>query len=289
MTWTPQSFETLAGQGRQALDEGDASRAVALLAEALGLWRGRALDGVPPSDLVLAEASRLEESRLDVLELRITADLRCGRAGQLVSELRRLISEHPIREGLWVLLLEALDLAGRRAEAIAAFSEARSAISDELGVDPGPELRRIYQRLLAADRSGTEAADGAGEAEAPGARAGAEAAGRAERDPEAGLADADAAAGTGGASEPGGPAQLPADVADFTGRQEHLLRLRQMLTPASSAANPAAVNIAGGGRHAGPGQDRAGRARGACAAPEVPRRPVVREPAGGQPAAGQAR
>ena len=160
-----QSFETLAGQGRQALDEGDASRAVALLAEALGLWRGRALDGVPPSDLVLAEASRLEESRLDVLELRITADLRCGRAGQLVSELRRLISEHPIREGLWVLLLEALDLAGRRAEAIAAFSEARSAISDELGVDPGPELRRIYQRLLAADRAEPEAADGPGEAE----------------------------------------------------------------------------------------------------------------------------
>ena len=248
-----QSFGTLADQGRQALDEGDASRAVALLAEALGLWRGRALDGVPPSDLVLAEASRLEESRLDVLELRITADLRCGRAGQLVSELRRLISEHPIREGLWVLLLEALDLAGRRAEAIAAFSEARSAISDELGVDPGPELRRIYQRLLAADRAESDAADGSGEAEAPGARAGAETAGRADRDPDARLADADAdatpataaAAGAGGPSEPGGPAQLPADVADFTGRQEHLLRLRQMLTPVSSAANPAAVNIAG--------------------------------------------
>ncbi|MGH3404852.1 MAG: AfsR/SARP family transcriptional regulator [Streptosporangiaceae bacterium] len=242
-----QSFETLAVQGRQALDEGDASRAVALLAEALGLWRGRALDGVPQSDLVLAEASRLEESRLDVLELRITADLRCGRAGQLVSELRRLISEHPIREGLWVLLLEALDLAGRRAEAIAAFSEARSAISDELGVDPGPELRRIYQRLLAADQAEPEASDGSGQPAAPGLRPGAEAAARAERDPDAGLvADADtAAAGAGGASEPGGPAQLPADVADFTGREEHLLRLRQMLTPATSAANPAAVNIAG--------------------------------------------
>ncbi len=164
-----------------------------------------------------------------------------------MSELRRLISEHSIREGLWVLLLEALDLAGRRAEAIAAFGEARSAISDELGVDPGPELRRIYQRLLAADRAESDAADGPGEAELPGERAGAEAAGRAERDPDAGLADAAAVAvaGAGGASEPGGPGQLPADVADFTGRHEHLLRLRQMLTPASSAANPAAVNIAG--------------------------------------------
>jgi DNA-binding SARP family transcriptional activator len=242
-----QSFDTLAGQGRQALDQGDASRAVALLAEALGLWRGRALDGVPPSDLVLAEASRLEESRLDVLELRIMADLRCGRAGQLVSELRRLISEHPIREGLWVLLLEALDLAGRRAEAIAAFSEARSAISEELGVDPGPELRGIYQRLLAADRPEPEAADdSSGEAEPHGAHAGAEAADGAQRDPDAGSAEAaEAAASAAGAGEPSGPGQLPADVADFTGRQEHLRRLRQMLTPARSAANPAAVNIAG--------------------------------------------
>jgi DNA-binding SARP family transcriptional activator len=233
-----QSFETLAGQGRQALDEGDASRAVALLAEALGLWRGRPLDGVPPSDLVLAETDRLEESRLDVLELRIMADLRCGRAGQLVSGLRRLISEHPIREGLWVLLLEALDLAGRRAEAIAAFSEARSAISEELGVDPGPELRGVYQRLLAADRPEPEAGDDSGAAAPDGAHAGAEA--------DAGSAEAAAApAGAAGAGEPGGPAQLPADVADFTGRQGHLLRLRQMLTPARSAANPAAVNIAG--------------------------------------------
>ena len=242
-----QSFDTLAGQGRQALDQGDASRAVALLAEALGLWRGRALDGVPPSDLVLAETSRLEESRLDVLELRIMADLRCGRAGQLVSELRRLISEHPIREGLWVLLLEALDLAGRRAEAIAAFSEARSAISEELGVDPGPELRGIYQRLLAADRPEPEAADdSSGEAEPHGAHAGAEAADGAQRDPDAGSAEAaEAAASAAGAGEPSGPGQLPADVADFTGRQEHLRRLRQMLTPARSAANPAAVNIAG--------------------------------------------
>ena len=242
-----QSFDTLAGQGRQALDQGDASRAVALLSDALGLWRGRALDGVPPSDLVLAETSRLEESRLDVLELRIMADLRCGRAGQLVSELRRLISEHPIREGLWVLLLEALDLAGRRAEAIAAFSEARSAISEELGVDPGPELRGIYQHLLAADRPEPEAADGSsGEAEPHGAHAAAEAADGAQRDPDAGSAEAaEASASAAGAGEPSGPGQLPADVADFTGRQEHLRRLRQMLTPARSAANPAAVNIAG--------------------------------------------
>jgi len=273
-----QSFEHLAAQGRQALDEGDATRATGVLAEALGLWRGRALDGVPQTDLVLAEASRLEESRLHVLELRITADLRCGRAAQLVSELRRLISEHPIREGLWVLLLEALDLAGRRAEAIAAFSEARKAIAEELGVEPGPELRRLYQRLLQTDNADSPdiadsaaeppgaaataapaAAPGAGQADradtdtgtgtGTGTDTNAAAPGRADADQEASGADgpeADGpeAAGTGG-TEPEVPAQLPADVADFTGRHEHLVRLRQMLAPVISPANPAAVNIAG--------------------------------------------
>jgi DNA-binding SARP family transcriptional activator len=239
-----QSFGTLSGQGRQALDEGDAPRAVTLLAEALGLWRGRAMDGVPPSDLVLAESSRLEEARLHILELRITADLRCGRAAQLVSELRRLISEHPIREGLWVLLLEALDLAGRRAEAIAAFSEARAAIGEELGVDPGPELQRIYGRLLAADRAAAAGTPEAAAADAiTGPHAGiASGTGDEPTAPDSRAGGEPATPATGGAAEPDIPSQLPADVADFTGRREHLLRLRQMLTP---AANPAAVNIAG--------------------------------------------
>jgi len=255
-----QSFEALAGQGRQALDEGDAARAVTLLSEALGLWRGRALDGVPSSDLVSAEASRLEETRLHVLELRITADLRSGRAGQLVSELRRLISEHPIREGLWVLLMEALDQAGRRAEAIAGYSEARAAISGELGVEPGPELRRIYGRLLAADRaaepeSPEAGASGAGGIGAKGVGQGSEAGPGAADATEATEASAavvtsetSVASATAGASEtaePDVPAQLPADVADFTGRKEHLLKLRQLLTPSATSANPAAVNIAG--------------------------------------------
>ena len=91
-------------------------------------------------------------------------------------------------------------------------------------MDPGPELRGIYQRLLAADRPEPEAADGSsGEAEPHGAHAAAEAADGAQRDPDAGSAEAaEAAASAAGAGEPSGPGQLPADVADFTGRQEHL-------------------------------------------------------------------
>ena len=101
--------------------------------------------------LVTAEADRLEESRLSALELRIEADLGCGRHAQLVPELRRLLSDHPLREGLWALLIRALDGAGRHAEALAAYGQAREVIADELGVDPGPELQRLYQAMLTAD------------------------------------------------------------------------------------------------------------------------------------------
>ena len=109
---------------------------------------------VPPSELMTAEADRLEESRLAALELRITADLRGGRAAQLVPELRRPALRSSAPRGAVGPAAAALDPAGRRAEAVAAYGEARPVITDELGVDPGPELRRLYQRLLAADRPG---------------------------------------------------------------------------------------------------------------------------------------
>ena len=142
------------GPGRGRLPR----RAADVLAEALGLWRGRALADVPPSALVTAEADRLEESRLTALELRIEADLGCGLHAQLVPELRRLLSDQPLREGLWGLLIRALDGAGRHAEALAAYGQAREVIADELGVDPGPELQRLYQAMLTADAAPVAAA-----------------------------------------------------------------------------------------------------------------------------------
>jgi DNA-binding SARP family transcriptional activator len=135
-------FEALAGQGRQALSAGNFGRAAEVLAEALALWRGPALADVPASELVTAEAARLEESRLTALELRIEADIGCGQHAELVPELRRLVSDHPLREGLWSLLIRALDAAGRRAEALEAYAQARVVIADELGVDPGHAHRR---------------------------------------------------------------------------------------------------------------------------------------------------
>jgi DNA-binding SARP family transcriptional activator/Tfp pilus assembly protein PilF len=229
------SFETLAGQGRRALAERDPRRAADTLAEALALWRGRALADVPPSALVTAEADRLEESRLTALELRIEADLGCGLHAPLVPELRRMLSDQPLREGLWALLIRALDGAGRHAEALAAYGQAREVIADELGVDPGPELQRLYQAILTADAAPVRqpvAAEGAAGVSVPPARQ-----------------PADAAARRAGprSSSQRGPAQLPADVADFTGREAHLEQLRRTVSDARRRDNPAvAVAVVAG-------------------------------------------
>jgi DNA-binding SARP family transcriptional activator/Tfp pilus assembly protein PilF len=222
-------FEALAGQGRRALADGDPPAAAEALAEALGLWRGRALADVPASALVTAEADRLEESRLTALELRIEADMACGLHTQLVPELRRLLSDQPLRERLWGLLIRALDGAARHAEALAAYGQAREVISDELGVDPGPELQRLYQALLTADSAAPAAgrepeAAGAQQAPVPFAREPADAGGRRQ--------------GPGSPSRRA-PAQLPADVADFTGRGADLEQLRAAVSGARRQENPA--------------------------------------------------
>jgi DNA-binding SARP family transcriptional activator len=219
-------FEELAGQGRRAMAAGDFQRAAGVLAEALGLWRGRALADVPSSTLVAAEAGRLEESRLAALELRIEADVGCGLHAQLVPELHRLLSDQPLREGLWSLLIRALDGAGRHAEALAAYGQARQVIADELGVDPGPELQRLYQAMLTADRIPRRPPAAA--RAAPSARSPAP--------------DTSARKARAGSSRRV-PAQLPADVPDFTGRDAPLTRLRGLVAEARSKDNPA-VTIA---------------------------------------------
>ena len=222
-------FESAVRRGRQALAEGQAEQASAVLAEALALWHGAAMADVPPSDLITAESDRLEESRLAALELRITADLRGGEAAPLVPELRRLLSEHPLREGLWTLLLLALEDTGRRAEAIAAYGDARRVIADELGVNPGPELRQLYQKLLAADAD-ADTAPGVNTRVAPAPES---------PRPASSVARVAAAAAT---APP--PAQLPADIADFTGRGSHLAQLRGLLTRSPGTDSPSALTIA---------------------------------------------
>ena len=146
-----QLFETLVDDGRRALAAGDPATAASQLAEALALWRGSPLADVPATPLVEAAAERLEDLRLDAGELRITAELDCGNHAQVIPELRRLLADHSLRENLWLLLMRALDGAGLHAEALDAYGQARTAISEELGVDPGRELRQAYAGMLAKD------------------------------------------------------------------------------------------------------------------------------------------
>jgi DNA-binding SARP family transcriptional activator/transcriptional regulator with XRE-family HTH domain len=154
-------FEAMVRDSRRELSAGEPERAASQLAEALALWRGSPLADVPRSALVEAEADRLAELKLDAVELRVIAELACGSHAQVIPELRRVLADNPLREGLWLLLMRALVSSGRHAEALDVYGRARAVISDELGVDPGAELRRFYAQMLAAsddDSSGHAAA-----------------------------------------------------------------------------------------------------------------------------------
>ncbi|MFF3640705.1 ATP-binding protein [Streptomyces sp. NPDC002564] len=138
-------FERLAREGRRALGAGDHARAAALLREGLGLWRGAALADLPATP---PRATRLEELRLAAVQDRIEADLALGGGADLVPELRELLAGHPLSERLHGQLMRALHAAGRPAEALTAYEDARRTLADELGADPSPELAALHRELL---------------------------------------------------------------------------------------------------------------------------------------------
>jgi DNA-binding SARP family transcriptional activator len=108
------------------------------LREALGLWRGRALADLAFEASVALELERLEDLRLLALEDRVEADLALGRDSELVAELHALIAERPLRERMRAQLMLALYRSGRQAEALEAYRDARRALVEELGIEPGP-------------------------------------------------------------------------------------------------------------------------------------------------------
>jgi DNA-binding SARP family transcriptional activator/DNA-binding beta-propeller fold protein YncE len=140
-------FEQLANEGRQLLDEGEAEGAAERLRAALALWRGRALDDLAYEPFAQA-IRRLEELRLQTLEDRIDADLALGRHDALIGELRELVDDHPLRERLRAQLMTALYRCGRQADALEVYREARRALRDQLGIEPGPALRQLEQAIL---------------------------------------------------------------------------------------------------------------------------------------------
>ena len=144
-------FEQLAELGRRQLAAGDPAAAADTLRRALGLWRGAALGDVADLPFGQAAAVRLAERRLAVVEDRIEADLLRGQHGAVVVELEGLVAEYPFRERLIAQLMRALYAGGRQADALDLYESTRRMLADELGVDPGPQLRGVYQQILVHD------------------------------------------------------------------------------------------------------------------------------------------
>jgi DNA-binding SARP family transcriptional activator len=142
-------FESLIDEAETVAVQ-DAERGVRLLRKALALWNGEPYGGADIAALV-SEAERLTERRLAALELLYETELRCGRYVPMIGELTALVRRNPLRERLHGSLMIALYRAGRQADALGAYRAARATLVEELGIEPGPELRRIEQRILAGD------------------------------------------------------------------------------------------------------------------------------------------
>jgi DNA-binding SARP family transcriptional activator/tetratricopeptide (TPR) repeat protein len=194
--------------------EGHTAPAATELRRALALWRGPALAGLT-GRLVQGSARALNDRRLTVTEERIGLDLTLGRHGELIGELMALVEEYPLRERLHAHLMLALYRSGRQSEALQAYRRARTRLADELGIEPGGELRRLEHAILV------------------------------------GSPELDAVPPTqphpGPAARGAVPHQLPADVPAFVGREDHLGHIREALVGGEPRGVPiVAINGAGG-------------------------------------------
>lgn len=237
--------EQYAAEAEKARATGDRSRARELLDRALALWEGEPLAGLagPYAD---TQRTRLDEWRLSLTESRLELILEAGCHADAVSELTALTAAHPLRERLRELLMLALYRSGRQAEALAVYADTRRLLADELGVDPCASLADLQQRILQADP----------DLDAPAVSF--------DTDPAAPAAVR--------------PQQLPATVADFTGRAAFVTELGDQLATAEGSvmAVSALTGIGGVGkttrRACGPRRPR-----------PLPRRTALRRPPGRRP------
>src|SRR5918994_2187795 len=144
-------FERLVVEGRSELAGGNPERALSVLEEALSLWRGAPLAELAYEPFAQREIRRLEESRVAAWEHLIEAKLDLGRHAEVVAQLEALIGDHPYRERLRAQLMLALYRSDRQADALQAYQDARRALVEELGVEPGERLRELERAILAQD------------------------------------------------------------------------------------------------------------------------------------------
>lgn len=209
-----QLFEDLAARGRSALAGGEPRVAAGHLRTALGLWRGGAFDGVAHHEDLHIEAARLEEARLAATEDHAEARLALGESREVVGLLQAEVTRYPLRESLWAKLMTAQYHCHRPGDALQSYALARTALRDELGLEPGAELRQLHRAVLT----------GGPLPGPPGA------CGRTERPADAWRPSS----------------QLPADTTDFIGRDRVLERASALLDPfgkAAHEASPCAVPV----------------------------------------------
>ncbi|MBB5625438.1 AfsR/SARP family transcriptional regulator [Sphaerisporangium krabiense] len=221
-----ETFERLVADGRRHAAASRHDSAAKELRAALELWKGTALGGIGLA--LRAEAQRLEETRLSVLEERVDAELALGREAELVGELAELVRSHPTRERLRAQLMKAMYRLGRQVDAMSVYHEGRQTLADELGVDPGAELRQLYEAMLRADSSllpstAHQIAEYAGLAqptpvEEPVRRTGPDIV----------------------------PSHLPRGIADFTGRDKQLGELTTLLTTRGDSMTVCVISGKGG-------------------------------------------
>ncbi|OMC30923.1 regulator [Mycobacterium colombiense] len=144
-------YKSAARLGRDAAAAGDTSQALARFEEALALWRG--IPELPDGRRGTSEKTRWIEGHAALVEDRADALLATGRAAEVIGDLEAAVAEAPLRERRWGQLMLALYRAGRQGEALGAYQRARSLLADDLGVDPGPELRRLEAAIVAQDAS----------------------------------------------------------------------------------------------------------------------------------------
>ncbi|MDX3225381.1 AfsR/SARP family transcriptional regulator [Streptomyces sp. ME19-01-6] len=206
-------FDELVARGRAAMADGDHESAAEELRAALDLWRGAAFDGLAHHDALHIEVSRLEESRFSVFEDYAAARVALGEYEELVPALQARTALHPLRERLWVLLMTAQHCCGRTGDALRSYARARRALRDELGLDPGAELRQLHEAILASDLP-----------------------------PDVRSPPAPARPGAGPRLAGVWPVcQLPTGIPDFVGREQLLARAAALLVPSNAKGSPTVV------------------------------------------------
>ena len=144
-------FVDLSEAGHRQLAEGQPAAALKMFREALALWRGEAYEEFAARAFFIGECTRLAELRWNVLEASIDAQLAMGEHQQVLGVLESLVGEHPLRERFWAQLMLAQYRSGRQADALQSYQRARRTLAEQLGIDPGAELRQLEQAVLLQD------------------------------------------------------------------------------------------------------------------------------------------